>query len=115
MRLPAKYGDGLLRLPFGTTEASATEAFKEGMTGRLYFRFPHLRPGAVDAVVQEINWDSAVFRLTGPCIAPPPIDTIPKERLVPLAGLWLWSWDASDANPSAQLRSSSTGGCPGAS
>jgi len=113
MRLPAEYGDGLVRLPFGTTDASAIEAFKEGRTGRLYFRFPHLPPGAVDAVVQEINRDSAVFRLTGPRIAPPPIDTIPKERLVRLAGSWLWSWDTSDAIPSAQSRPSSAERCPG--
>ncbi len=95
MRLPAEDRNGLVRLPFGPREANPIEGFAEGRKGRLYFRFPHLRPGAVDATVQQIGRDRAVFRLTGPIIAPPPLDTVPKARQVPLGGAWLWTWDES--------------------
>ena len=86
MRLPAEARDGFVKLPFSPAQAFPSEAFTEGKKGRLYFRFPHLRPGAVDATVQHIDRDTAVFRLTGPMIAPPPLDTVPKERQVTLAG-----------------------------
>lgn len=109
MRLPAQDRNGLVKLPFGPTEANPSEAFTEGKKGRLYFRFPHLRPGAVDATVQQIDRDRAVFRLTGPIVAPPPLDTIPKERQVPLAGAWLWTWDESDPKYPPRLRPSSAG------
>lgn len=94
MRLPAEDRDGLVKLPFSPTQAFPIEAFTEGKKGRLYFRFPHLRPGAVDATVQQINRDTAVFQLTGPAIAPPPLDTVSKDRQVPLAGAWLWTWES---------------------
>lgn len=94
MRLPAEVRDGLVKLPFSPTQAVPIEAFTEGKKGRLYFRFPHLRPGAVDATVQQINRDTAVFQLTGPVIAPPPLDTVPKERQVTLVGAWLWTWES---------------------
>jgi hypothetical protein len=97
MRLPAEDRDGLVKLPFSPTQAFPTEAFTEGKKGRLYFRFPHLRAGAVNATVQRIDRDTAVFRLTGPMIAPPPLDTVPKERQIALAGAWVWTWDESDA------------------
>src|SRR6266545_4393157 len=97
MRLPAENRDGLVKLPFSPTQAPLIEAFTEGMKGRLHFRFPHLRPGAVNATVQQIDRDTAVFRLTGPIIAPPPLDTVPKERQVPLTGAWVWTWDESNA------------------
>ena len=103
MRLPAEARDGLVKLPFSPTQAFPIEAFTEGKKGRLYFRFPHLRPGAVDATVQQIDRDTAVFRLTGPMIAPPPLDTVPQERQVALAGAWVWTWDESNAKQSLRV------------
>jgi hypothetical protein len=91
--LPAKYRDGLVKLPLGPNDS-----LREGAKGRLYFHFPHLRPGAVGAIVQRIDRDSALFRLTGPPIAPPSLDTIPKERQVRLSGSWVWTWDGSDSS-----------------
>jgi len=103
MRLPAEARDGFVKLPFSPTQSFPIEAFTEGKKGRLYFRFPHLRPGAVDATVQQIDRDTAVFRLTGPMIAPPPLDTVPKERQVVLAGAWVWIWDESNAKQSLRV------------
>ena len=100
MRLPAEGRDGLVKLPLSPRQASPMEAFTEGKKGRLYFRFPHLRPGAVDAIVQQIDRDTAVFRLAGPIIAPPPLDTVPTERQVLLAGAWVWTWEESKAKHS---------------
>jgi len=94
MRLPAEDRDGLVKLPF-SPQVFPMEAFTEGRKGRLYFRFPHLRPGAVDATVQQIDRDTAVFRLTGPIVAPPPLNTVSKDRRVPLASAWVWTWQES--------------------
>jgi hypothetical protein len=62
MRLPAEARDGFVKLPFSPTQSFPIEAFTEGKKGRLYFRFPHLRPGAVDATVQQIDRQRAPSR-----------------------------------------------------
>ena len=111
MRLPAGDRGGLVKLPFSPTQAFPIEAFTEGKKGRLYFRFPHLRPGAVEAAVQQIDRETAVFRLTGPIIAPPPLDTVPKERQVVLAGAWVWTWEESNAKHSGTA-APAAGGAP---
>jgi hypothetical protein len=99
MLLPAEYRQGWIKFPFaglGSDDAQvrSTEPFKEGMKGRLYFRSPHLRPGAVDAVVWRIDRDGVVFQFTGPTIPAPPLDTIPSVRRVHLSALWLWTWES---------------------
>jgi hypothetical protein len=103
MFLPVEYRDGWAKFPVGglsfdgSTERGA-EPFKEGTRGRLYFFAPHLRPGAIDAKVSKIDHDGVVFRFTGPAVAPPPLETIPRARRVHLSGSWLWAWEAPDSS-----------------
>lgn len=105
MVLPTEYRDSWAKFPLTSPRSDdakvhSGEPFKEGTKGRLYFLSPHshpeavLHPGAVDAIVWRIDRDGVVFRLTGPPIAPPPLDTIPSARQVRLSGSWLWTWES---------------------
>jgi hypothetical protein len=103
MLLPVEYRDGWARFPVGGLSSNAStepgaEPFKEGTKGRLYFFAPNLRPGAVDARVSKRDHDGVVFRFTGPAVAPPPLDAIPRARRVHLSGSWLWTWEGPDSD-----------------
>jgi hypothetical protein len=95
MLLPVEYRDGWMKFPLegpssDDARVHSTELFKEGTRGRLYFRSEHLCPGPVEAVVWRIDRDGVVFRFRGVSIAPPPLDTIPKDRQLQLSSSWLW-------------------------
>ena len=98
MLSPATGLDGWAKFPIAPadhTSAQAAQPFKEGTKGRLYFSAPESRPGAVDARVWKMEDDGVVFQITGPPIAPPPLDSIARARQVHLSGSWLWAWEAS--------------------
>jgi len=92
MLSPATYLDGWAK--FSLTTDLPTAPLKEGTKGRLYFSLPHSRPGAVDASVWRMDREGVVFRFTGPPVAPPPLDTVPRARQLHLSGSWLWTWES---------------------
>src|SRR5512141_3385273 len=88
----ALYGDGWMKLPTGDADVRACAGLTEGTRGRLYFKAPYLRPAAVNAVVWRLDRDGVVFRLTGPHIAPPPLEIVPQNCQFRLSGSLIWTW-----------------------
>ena len=43
-------------------------------------------------VVWRLDRDGVVFRLTGPHIAPPPLEIVPQDCQCPLSGSLIWTW-----------------------
>jgi hypothetical protein len=93
--------------PLGGLALDRTQApgpFEEGTKGRLYFRPPHQRPRAVDAIVGRIDRDGVMFRFIGPSIAPPPFDS--QAHHVRLSGSWVWTWAPPSAHRSKKAHES---------
>jgi len=101
MRSTDEDRDGWVKFPLGdmcNPNGASVRPFRVGTEGRLHsLSPPHTRPRAVNAVVWRIDRDGVVFRFTGPSVAPPPLDAVPRARQVHLSGAWLWTWKNSEA------------------